>query len=79
MKNIRRIKEMPKETYEISGEGHLGIVTDFVKSVEDKKYIIDQFKKEIIIEDDPFGGHDTGQRIMTIYYKVNINKVKVGE
>jgi len=58
-----------KETYKISFEGNLRVVEDFINATKNKRYTIDKITKEIIAEDDHWGGYDTGQRIMTIYYK----------
>lgn len=58
------------DTFKLSNKGNLKVVKDFTNDVGNKKYIIDKVSKRIIAEDDYWGGYDTGERIMTIYYKV---------
>ena len=65
---------MPETIYELSNSTNLLIVKDFMNDMKNKKYIIVKVVKEVVAEDDPFGGYDTGQRIMTIFYRVNKNK-----
>jgi len=62
-----------KEKFAMSSEANLKIVEEVVDNTKKGKYLIDRVDKEVIAEDDHWGGHDTGERIMTIYYKVNIN------
>ena len=68
---------MLKETFTMSNKGNLEIVKCFINATENKNYIIDKIVREVVAENDPFGGYDTGQRTMTIYYKVNKDKKEV--
>jgi len=62
-----------KEKYAMSSEANLKFVEEVVDNTKKGKYSIDRVDKEIIAEDDHLGGYDTGERIMTIYYKLNFN------
>jgi len=62
-----------KEKYAMSSGENLKFVEEVVDNTKKGKYFIDRVDKEIIAEDDHWDGHDTGERIMTIYYKLNLN------